>query len=44
MHGGFLLPRKEVGLDLFFPRQMQENLKVRTMCGYIQAGARLQGG
>lgn len=28
---GFCFPsfRKEVGLDLFFPKQMQENLKVR---------------
>lgn len=29
MRVGSLLPRKEVGLDLFFPSQMQENLKVR---------------
>lgn len=25
--------RKEVGLDLFFPKQMQENLKVRKSVG-----------
>lgn len=25
--------RKEVGLDLFFPKQMQENLKVRKPLG-----------
>lgn len=25
--------RKEVGLDLFFPKQMQENLKVREAAG-----------
>lgn len=35
-HAGSLLPRKEVGLDLFFPSQMQENLKVR--------GVHLEGG
>ncbi|NXX61093.1 FAK2 kinase, partial [Scopus umbretta] len=29
---------KEVGLDLFFPSQMQENLKVREACGCGQAG------
>lgn len=36
MRVGSLLPRKEVGLDLFFPSQMQENLKVR--------GVRVEGG
>lgn len=29
----FLVFRKEVGLDLFFPKQMQENLKVRKSKG-----------
>ena len=36
--GVSLLSRKEVGLDLFFPSQMQENLKVRDVCVAVGAG------
>nr|XP_047935349.1 protein-tyrosine kinase 2-beta [Anser cygnoides] len=35
-HAGSLLPRKEVGLDLFFPSQMQENLKPKQFRKMIQ--------
>lgn len=45
--GGSLLCRKEVGLDLFFPSQMQENLKVRDVlggrCVQAERGVRVQG-
>nr|XP_009933356.1 PREDICTED: protein-tyrosine kinase 2-beta [Opisthocomus hoazin] len=34
--GGSLLSRKEVGLDLFFPSQMQENLKPKQFRKMIQ--------
>ncbi|NXG80968.1 FAK2 kinase, partial [Baryphthengus martii] len=35
-HGWSLLSRKEVGLDLFFPSQMQENLKPKQFRKMIQ--------
>lgn len=44
MRVGSLLPRKEVGLDLFFPSQMQENLKVRGVRLGVGGAEHLQAG